>query len=234
MLVIPAIDLISGEAVRLRQGDYGQKRVYSPNPVDLAQEFEHFGATWIHIVDLDGAKSGSPANLSVLESVRGQTGLKIQWGGGIRTAEAFRTALQVGADRVVVGSRLVMDLEECAAWVTEFGDRVVAGIDMRNGMASTAGWGVDSEIDGLSLGLNLSRLGCHRFVVTDIATDGMLEGPNLAMIRDWVERCPGAIVASGGVSSQGDLENLAATGCEAVIVGKAIYEGHLNLKQLWQ
>lgn len=234
MLVIPAIDLIDGQAVRLRQGDYAQKTVYNPDPVPMADRFQIHGAPWIHMVDLDGAKAGRPCNLEILRRVRQQTGLKIQWGGGIRSREDFLKALQWGADRVVVGSRLVANLEEAAGWIGEFGEALVAGIDMKSGLVSTHGWGEVSEISGLDLGQELAGLGCRRFVVTDIATDGMLEGPNVGMVKEWVAQIRVPIIASGGVSGPQDLAELAGTGCEAVIVGKAIYEGRIELETLWK
>lgn len=234
MLAIPAIDLIGGQAVRLRQGDYAQKTVYDPDPARVAERFQAHGSPWIHMVDLDGAKAGGPRNLDSLRRVRQGTGLKIQWGGGIRSREDFLKALEWGADRVVVGSRLVADLEEAAGWIGEFGEALVAGIDMKSGLVSTHGWGEVSGIEGLELGHQLASLGCQRFVVTDIATDGMLEGPNIAMVREWVDQIQLPIIASGGVSGPEDLAALAGTGCEAAIVGKALYEGRVELETMWK
>ncbi|MBS1711863.1 MAG: 1-(5-phosphoribosyl)-5-[(5-phosphoribosylamino)methylideneamino]imidazole-4-carboxamide isomerase [Armatimonadetes bacterium] len=234
MLAIPAIDLIDGQAVRLRQGDYAQKTIYDPDPAHMAQRFQTHGAPWIHMVDLDGAKAGGPRNLEILRRVRQKTDLRIQWGGGIRTREDFLKALEWGADRVVVGSRLVANLQEAAGWIGEFGEALVAGIDMKSGLVSTHGWGEVSGIRGLDLGHQLAGLGCRRFVVTDIATDGMLEGPNIGMVREWVDQMRVPIIASGGVSCPEDLAELAGTGCEAVIVGKAIYEGRVKLETIWK
>ena len=234
MLVIPAIDIINGEAVRLRQGDYAHKTVYNPDPVEVAKLFESHGATWLHVVDLDGAKAGAPVNLKVIEAIRQQTGLQIEFGGGIRDEQKIQSALAAGVDRVILGTRIAGDLDLVGQWLKKYGEQIVAGIDMKDGLVATAGWEETAALNGLNLAEKLVSLGCLRFIVTDIATDGMLQGPNTPMIQEWVDTVPAKIIASGGVSVANDLNELAQTGCEAVIVGKALYEDRLDLKNLWK
>lgn len=233
MFVIPAIDIIDGQAVRLRQGDYAQKTVYDSDPYDAARRFEQAGAKWLHVVDLDGAKAGTPQNLEIIKKIRDRTALKIELGGGIRDESKIKAAISAGAHRVILGTRIAGDLELVGQWLQDYKAAIVAGIDMKDGLVATAGWEKTASIKGLELGKKLAKMGCKRFIVTDIATDGMLAGPNISMIQQWVDQVDGKIIASGGVSCYQDIESLADTKCEAVIVGKAIYENKLDLNILF-
>lgn len=237
MLILPAIDLIGGRCVRLRQGDYTQTTEYHEDPVSLAKSFAEQGSEWLHLVDLDGAKAGKPEvrNLQVLREIHDSgLDLKIEWGGGIRTHLDLTMTMAAGANRVVLGSMLTKDptlARECF----KLGDAVVAGIDARNGRVAVEGWTEDSELDALDLAKEFQEAGAQRFIVTDIATDGMLQGPNLEMLARFAEALPGKVIASGGVSSLEDLEAIRAIGgIEGAIVGKAIYENRFTVAQAIQ
>ncbi len=229
MLVIPAIDLIEGQCVRLSQGDYSQKTVYGLDPVEVARNFERDGATWIHIVDLDGAKEGSPVNLSVVEEVASSTRLRIQYGGGLRSDESVRRALRAGAERAVVGTRIAEDLREAAKWFREFGDSLIASVDTKEGFVAVHGWQETQGVRGVELAKQLMEIGCRRVMTTDIATDGMLSGPNLESMKEFVDHLDIPVIASGGVTTLEDLQKLRTIGCESAIVGKALYEGRFDL-----
>lgn len=234
MLIIPAIDLIDGKTVRLTQGDYDRKTDYGIDPVEVAMSFEADGAEWLHVVDLDGAKAGSPQNLGVLRRIADATHLKIEFGGGLRDASMIEQAFAHGASRVVIGSRLAKDLPFAQVVFSEFGERVVAGIDTRNGMVATHGWLDTESLDGIEFAQRMVDLGCVRIITTDIARDGSLEGPDLEGLSRMASAVPVPIIASGGVSCLRDIEalrQLPSPGVEGVIVGKALYEGRFTLAQ---
>ncbi|MBC8065953.1 MAG: 1-(5-phosphoribosyl)-5-[(5-phosphoribosylamino)methylideneamino]imidazole-4-carboxamide isomerase [Chlorobia bacterium] len=233
MLILPAIDIRGGKCVRLRQGDYAQETIYSEDPVAVARGFVEQGAEWIHIVDLDGAKAGQPVNLDIVEQIVKATSAKVELGGGIRNLETATQVLNRGIARVILGSRLVSNRAESADLFHALGDQAVAGIDARNGMVSVVGWTEDSELGSLDLARELEEAGARRFIVTDIATDGMLSGPNLAMLAEFSGALTGHVIASGGVSSLEDLKSINAIQppIEGAIVGKAIYEGRLTVQQ---
>jgi len=234
VLIIPAIDLIDGKTVRLTQGDYDRKTDYGIDPVEVAMSFEADGAEWLHVVDLDGAKAGSPQNLGVLRRIADATHLKIEFGGGLRDASTIEQAFMHGASRVVIGSRLAKDLPFAQLVFSEFGERVVAGIDTRNGMVATHGWLDTESLDGIEFARRMVDLGCVRIITTDIARDGSLEGPDLDGLLRMASAVPVPIIASGGVSCLRDIEalrQLPSPGVEGVIVGKALYEGRFTLAQ---
>lgn len=231
MILIPAIDIRSGRTVRLTEGDYERQTNYEISPAEAAASFEQAGAEWIHIVDLDGAKEGRPINLEAFASIRRAVGCRIEAGGGIRSLESARILLDMGIDRVVGGTKIAADLELARRFFGELGESSVAGIDMKDGWVATHGWQQVSQVKGLDLAQTLQGFGCPRAVVTDIATDGRLLGPNVELMRAFVSALDIKIVASGGVASLDDLDALAETGCEAVIVGKAIYEGRFTADQ---
>jgi phosphoribosylformimino-5-aminoimidazole carboxamide ribotide isomerase len=231
VLILPAIDLRGGKCVRLIQGDYSRETVYSDDPVDVARQFSDQGAEWIHLVDLDAARSGIPTNFGILERLHESgVNLRIEFGGGMRSIETIQTALDAGADRVVVGSSLTKS-DGFAAECFEFGDRVVAGIDTRDGQVAVDGWERGTSLSGKALAIRMERLGCKRIIWTDIATDGMLAGPNLDGLADLISKISIPLIASGGVSSLADLRAIAAIGSEGAIVGKAIYENRINLAE---
>lgn len=230
MLVIPAIDLLGGRCVRLTQGDYSRQTDYGADPVKVAAAFEQEGAPWLHVVDLDGARAGVPHNLDTLSRIRENTRMKMQFGGGVRSAETLRAVLGLGADRVVVGTRLVQDESAAEELFQEFGESVVAGIDARNGVVAVQGWTESGGLEAVGFAVRLQELGCRRVVFTDIARDGSLEGPNLPALRAMVGALRIPVVASGGVSRLEDLGEIRDQGAEAVIIGKALYEGRFTLR----
>lgn len=232
MFVIPAIDMLGGECVRLTEGDYDQKTVYHRDPADAAKQFADSGAEWLHMVDLDGAKEGKPVNHEVVARVIAQTKLKVQVGGGVRTVLDVKMYRELGVGRVVMGSRLAEDLEMAEALFHQFGDEVVAGIDTKNGFVALHGWTSTSDVRGTDLARSLERLGCRRVIFTDVAKDGTFAGPNLAATREMVEATGMKVIGSGGVATVADVVAMRETGAEAVIVGKALYEGRFTFSDL--
>lgn len=232
MVIYPAIDVLGGRCVRLSQGEYSDSVTYYEDPVDAARAFEDAGSEWLHLIDLDGAKAGRPVNFSIFERIRASTRLKIQTGGGVRSLESARTILGAGADRVIFGTAIAQDRALAAQVFAELGERAVAGVDMREGQVATEGWTQGGE-DGLALAKEFQALGCRTFIMTDIATDGMLAGPNLDLMRHCVALLGDGVIASGGVSCEDDLTHLRAAGVQGVVVGKAIYEGRVDLKKLF-
>ncbi len=232
--IIPAIDLIDGKCVRLSQGDYSQKKIYRDNPVDVAKEFEAAGLTRLHVVDLDGAKAGKVVNLSVLEEIAKATSLLVDFGGGIKTDEEIRSVVDAGATFVSVGSIAVKEPEKFNRWIKEYGpEKFFLGADVRDGKIAIGGWLEQTEIDVTEfIQEQMTKRISHVFC-TDISKDGLLEGPSLTFYRHLLFQCPGLrLVASGGVSSLEDIRKLDQLGCDGVIVGKAIYEGKITLREL--
>lgn len=231
MLLLPAIDLLNGRCVRLMRGDYAQATTYAADPVDVAKGFESEGATWLHLVDLDGAKAGAPRHLDAVRRIAAATSLNIEFGGGIRSVELARAALDFGATRVVVGTRLTEDEATARLFFETLGDAVVAGIDARDGIVATHGWTQGAGVGAIGFARRMAELGCKRVAFTDVATDGALQGPNLAATRAMVDALTIPIVASGGVAALADLDALAGTGAEAAIVGRALYEGRFTVAE---
>jgi phosphoribosylformimino-5-aminoimidazole carboxamide ribotide isomerase len=234
MLILPAIDLRGGQCVRLTQGDYAREKVYDSDPVRVAAEFESQGAPWIHVVDLDGAKSGAPENWSSIEAITRGVRIPVEVGGGVRSLETARRLLEVGASRVVVGTKLVQDQDLAAEMFAELGDRIVAGIDARNGMVAVAGWVEQSSVSAVELALAMQGMGATRIILTDIAQDGMLAGPNLGLLDSVSSSVTVPIIHSGGIGELSDLKllyDMAERRPEGVIVGRAIYEGRFSAKQ---
>jgi len=228
LILFPAIDLLGGRCVRLRQGRYDDVTEYGDDPVAVAQAFRDEGAEWLHVVDLDGAKSGQPKHLKALERVAA-LGLPVQFGGGLRSADAVQSALDAGATRGIVGTRLTQDEEAAGALFARFGERVVAGVDARAGEVAVHGWTAGSGREVGEFVRGLVEKGCRRVIYTDIARDGELAGPDI----EGTERLLTAgvpVIASGGVSGLADLKALAPTGVEGVIIGKALYEGRFSLR----
>ncbi|RNA67514.1 1-(5-phosphoribosyl)-5-[(5-phosphoribosylamino)methylideneamino]imidazole-4-carboxamide isomerase [Alteribacter keqinensis] len=233
--IYPAIDMRGGKCVRLLQGDYDKETVYGDSPFDMAKTFAEEGAEWIHMVDLDGAKEGAPVNHGHVTRAAKELDARVQVGGGIRTLEAAAAYLDEGVDRVILGSSAISD----PAFVQEMlrtygGDRVVIGIDARDGYVATHGWLETSTVKAEDLALELASHGAKWFVMTDISRDGMLNGPNVDAIANLGSVTGKNVVASGGVSGLKDLADLKARtseGIEGAIVGKALYEGRFTLKQ---
>jgi phosphoribosylformimino-5-aminoimidazole carboxamide ribotide isomerase len=234
MVILPAIDLRGGKCVRLIQGDYGQETVYGDDPAAVARGFAEEGATWIHVVDLDGAKTGEPVHLEALRAIRDAAGVAIEFGGGIKDERGLAMALEAGATRVVLGSAIVRDPDFAERTFNELGDRAVAGIDARDRKVAVHGWLETSEIDAVEMAIRVRDMGAQRIVLTDIARDGMLTGPNLDLLREVSEACGLPIVQSGGIASLEDLDALLALGSaapEGVITGKAVYEGRFTVRE---
>ncbi len=232
--IIPAIDIIGGRCVRLRQGDYAQVTRYEAHPVDVARRYEEAGVRRLHLVDLDGAKSSRPENLKILEEVAHATRLDIEWGGGIKSTEALRQVLDCGAQRVICGSVAVTDPALFGEWLGCFGARhVILGADVRDGYVATHGWLERSQLQAEELIAHFVPFGLSQVICTDISKDGMLEGPSFALYVSLRERFPEVeFTVSGGIASVADIERVEGLGLPNVIVGKALYEGHITLKDL--
>lgn len=234
MLILPAIDLRGGKCVRLKQGDYAQETVYGEDPGAVARQFAEEGAEWIHVVDLDGAKTGQPENFDSIRAIVQASGAKVEVGGGVRTLETAQRLLDVGVSRVIFGTRLLATEDRGAKLFAELGEQAVAGIDARDGKVATIGWTEQSTVDAVDFARVLEENGAKRFIVTDIATDGMLQGPNLPMLEAFAKAVKSPVIASGGVSNLDDLEaiqGLPVENIEGIIVGKAIYESRFTVRE---
>lgn len=231
--IYPAIDMRGGKCVRLLQGDYDKETVYGDSPFDMAQTFAADGAEWIHMVDLDGAKDGKRVNdRFVIEAAQQLANVKIQIGGGIRSEADIAHYLENGVDRVIIGSIAVSNPEFAIDMIKKFGGRIAVGIDAKNGYVATHGWLDTSEVKAVELGKRFADAGAETFIFTDIATDGMLSGPNIAAVGELAEVTGKNVIASGGVSSLADLQALfTAKGIGGAIVGKALYEKRFTLKE---
>ncbi|UKN02295.1 1-(5-phosphoribosyl)-5-[(5-phosphoribosylamino)methylideneamino]imidazole-4-carboxamide isomerase [Paracrocinitomix mangrovi] len=234
MRIIPAIDIIEGQCVRLTQGDYNKKKIYSSSPLDVAKSFEDVGMKYLHLVDLDGAKSKKIVNDKVLEAICSNTNLIVDFGGGIRSINDLEIAFESGAKQVTVGSLSFYEPEVVYEWIAEFGaDKIIIGADVKDKMIAVNGWQsvADRKIDEF-----IEAYSAHNakyFVATDVAVDGTLTGPSVDLYRILLDKFPEInLVASGGVSCLKDIEVLKSIGIEGVIVGKAIYENKITLKEL--
>lgn len=233
MIVFPAIDLLGGRAVRLAQGDYERVTVYNEDPVAQAREFAEAGAEWIHVVDLDGARDGVPGNTAVIERIVAEVGIPVQVGGGIRTLETLERLEAAGASRMVLGTKLATDPAFVREAVARFGERIVAGIDARDGMVAVEGWREGTATPAAALVAELRDLGIRHLVYTDISRDGMQTGVNVDAYEQIAETAGFPVIASGGVSTLDDFRELAALGpdvIEGAITGRALYEGAFKLK----
>jgi phosphoribosylformimino-5-aminoimidazole carboxamide ribotide isomerase len=233
--LIPAIDIINGQCVRLTKGDYDQKTVYHDSPADVAREFEEIGFQRLHIVDLDGAKSKHIVNCSVLRRVTTETHLVVDFGGGIKTDEDIEKAFDNGAAMVTIGSIAVTQPELFMGWMEKYGsERLILGADVRNGKISINGWKEDSTEDLLPFLRKYIDAGVKNVLCTEISKDGTLQGPAIELYQRVMETYPDIhLIASGGVSCIDDIKALDKAGIPAVVFGKAIYEGKINLKELW-
>jgi len=233
MYLLPAIDILDGRAVRLAKGDYAQVTIYNEDPVAQARVFEEAGAEWIHVVDLNGAKSGMPENHELITRIVKATSLKVEVGGGVRSMEALARLIDAGASRVVLGTALVRDPAFAQAAIEAYGDALAAGIDAKGGEVAVAGWREGSGVAATELAAQMSALGYRHLIYTDIARDGMQTG----IEREAYERMAAAfghpVIASGGVASVADIERLApvAAHIEGIITGRAIYEGTLDVAE---
>ena len=233
--LIPAIDIIDGQCVRLTKGDYDQKTVYRDSPAEVAKEFEQKGFKRLHVVDLDGAKSKHIVNDEVLRRITTETNLTVDFGGGIKTDEDIEKAFSAGAAMVTVGSIAVTQPELFIGWLEKYGaDRMILGADVRNGKISINGWKEDSAEDLLPFLRKYIDAGVKTVLCTEISKDGTLQGPALELYKEVMAAYPTLhLIASGGVSSIDDIKALDRAGIPAVVFGKAIYEGKINLNELW-
>ncbi|MEX0620225.1 MAG: 1-(5-phosphoribosyl)-5-[(5-phosphoribosylamino)methylideneamino]imidazole-4-carboxamide isomerase [Solirubrobacterales bacterium] len=238
MILLPAIDIRGGKAVRLFQGQYNRETVYDDDPAEAARRWADGGAEWIHVVDLDGARAGEPANLAAIEAIADTVSCAIEVGGGLRNLSSVDAVLGAGADRVVVGTAALRDPEFLAGLIEVHGsDKVVVSVDARDGKVSLAGWTESSGVDVAEAVSELSARGVSRFLFTPIEVDGTMEGPNLAELDRVAAATGAAVIASGGVGTLGHLRDLASTApdnVEGVIVGKALYEERFTVEEAIQ
>lgn len=232
--IIPAIDIIEGKCVRLTQGDYGQKKIYNEHPLDVAMEFEDAGLTRLHLVDLDGAKAKKVINWKVLETIATKTKLHVDFGGGVQSEDDLRVVFESGAKQVTGGSIAVKNPDVFEKWLSTYGgDKIILGADARNERVAVSGWEEGTELWVYDFVQKWVEKGAKYTISTDVAKDGLLEGPSFELYRNMQDQCPGIqIIASGGVSNLGDIEILADMNLFGVIVGKAIYEGKVTLAEL--
>lgn len=236
MRLIPAIDIIEGKCVRLSKGDYDTKKVYNENPLEVAKSFEDHGIEYLHLVDLDGAKSSHIVNYKILETIATQTNLKVDFGGGLKSDEDLRIAFECGANQITGGSIAVKNRPVFTSWLQKFGsDKIILGADANNEKVATNGWLEESEEDLVPFIQQYQKEGVNYVICTDIAKDGMLEGPSFDLYQKILTASPDLkLIASGGISTFDELPKLAELGCEGTIIGKAIYEGKISLKQIEQ
>jgi phosphoribosylformimino-5-aminoimidazole carboxamide ribotide isomerase len=229
MILLPAIDLIDGVCVRLTRGDYATSAKVADDPVETAKSFEDRGAEWLHMVDLDGAKAGEPVNTKVIEKVRGATNLRIEVGGGVRTLDAVKRYIDIGADRVILGTAAINDPSLVREAVDEYGAAIAVGIDAKDGRARAGGWLEDGGTDYLDLAAAMDEAGVSTIIYTDISKDGTLAGPNLGELSRINDRVGADVIASGGVRNIDDVRDLIRLGVSGAICGKSVYAGTLDL-----
>ena len=234
MRIIPAIDIIDGKCVRLSKGDYNTKIIYNENPLEVAKEFEAHGIQYLHLVDLDGAKSSQIVNHKILEQIASKTKLKIDFGGGLKSDNDLRIAFESGANQITGGSIAVKNPTIFAEWISKYGaDKIILGADANNEKVAISGWLEESDEDLIPFIQNYQEKGIQYVICTDIAKDGMLEGPSFDLYEKILKQSPKIkLIASGGISTFDELPKLAQLGCEGTIIGKAIYENRITLKQL--
>ena len=234
MRIIPAIDIIDGKCVRLSKGDYDTKIIYNENPLEVAKSFEAHGIEYLHLVDLDGAKSSKIVNYKILEQIATQTGLKIDFGGGLKSDEDLKIAFESGANQITGGSIAVKNRAIFEKWISEYGsNKIILGADAKDEKVAISGWLEDSNEDLIPFINDYQVKGIQYVICTDIAKDGMLEGPSFDLYNKILAEAKGIkLIASGGISTFDELPKLAELGCEGTIIGKAIYEGRITLKQL--
>ena len=231
--IIPAIDLMEGRCVRLTKGDYGQKKVYDGSPVDVAQQYADAGVQRIHLVDLDGAKAGEPRNLKTLEAIANAVPCQLEWGGGIAGDEALSSVFSAGATHAIAGSVAALKPELFEAWLSRYGARMILGADVRDGQIAVKGWLEQVPVSIDALVERFHPLGLKECIVTDISRDGMLQGPSTPLYQRLQEAFPTvSFTVSGGISSVEDIRTLDSFGLQKVIVGKALYEQRITLKDL--
>ncbi|MCK6606931.1 MAG: 1-(5-phosphoribosyl)-5-[(5-phosphoribosylamino)methylideneamino]imidazole-4-carboxamide isomerase [Flavobacterium sp.] len=234
MRLIPAIDIIDGKCVRLSKGDYDTKKIYNENPLEVAKSFEAHGIQYLHLVDLDGAKSSRIVNYKVLEQIASKTSLKIDFGGGLKSDADLKIAFESGANQITGGSIAIKQPEVFKNWIQQYGaDKIILGAGAMNEKVAISGWLEESNEEVIPFIQNYQKEGIQYVICTDISKDGMLEGPSFELYQRILEQIKDVkLIASGGISTFDELPKLAELGCEGTIIGKAIYEGRITLKQL--
>lgn len=234
MRIIPAIDLIDGKCVRLSKGDYSTQKTYNENPLEVAKAFEAHGIKYLHLVDLDGAKSKHIVNHKVLETIASKTSLKIDFGGGLKSNEDLKIAFESGAHQITGGSIAVKEPKTFEQWITTYGsDKIILGADVQGDRIATDGWLETSDHRLVDFVKDFYAKGIHYVICTDISKDGMLQGPSFDVYQNLLQEQPNIkLIASGGISAFEELPKLEAMGCEGTIIGKAIYENKIALKEL--
>lgn len=233
MKIIPAIDIIDGKCVRLTKGDYHTKKIYNQNPVEVAKEFESFGIQFLHLVDLDGAKSRNIVNQKVLENIARETSLQVDFGGGLKSLQDIEIAFNSGARQITIGSIAVQDSEFCFDLIEKYGsEKIILGADCYDRKIKTSGWLEESNEDVIGFILQYRKKGVKNVICTDISKDGMLEGPSIDLYKDILNQISVKLTASGGISKMEDVYRMKEIGCSGTIIGKAIYEGRINLKEI--
>lgn len=234
MVILPAIDLKSGRCVRLEQGRPEKEKVYSGDPAEMARTWAQQGAEWLHVVDLDGAFAGEPKNLTALEAIRAAVNIPIQFGGGARAMDTLSRVLDIGVNRVVLGTAALQSPEFLTEACAEFGDKIAVGIDARGGKVAVKGWSDVTDTDAGEFGAHVAKRGAGLIIYTDISRDGMLAGPNTDALKKMAEGVSIPVIASGGISSLSDVEEisrLAPGRIVGMIIGKALYEGTFTLRR---
>jgi phosphoribosylformimino-5-aminoimidazole carboxamide ribotide isomerase len=231
MYIIPAIDLIKGECVRLIQGEYHRQITYRDDPVKQAKEFSSAGAQWLHVIDLDGAKVGKPVNTDTVAAIAALKQLKIELGGGIRDEDAIKQMLDIGVERVIIGTKAVSDFEWFSAVAQKFRGKITLGLDAKGSKVATHAWTQNSHQHLLEFATEAAKLPLAAIIYTDIDRDGMMTGPNLERTKALVETVDVPVIASGGVTEIADIKKLSELGVEAVVIGRSLYEGTLNLAE---
>lgn len=234
MRIIPAIDIIEGKCVRLSKGDYDTKKIYNENPLEVAKSFEAHGIEYLHLVDLDGAKSSQIVNYKVLEQIASKTKLKIDFGGGLKSDADLKIAFENGANQITGGSIAIKQSDVFKSWIQQYGaDKIILGADAMNEKVAISGWLEESQEELIPFIQSYQKEGIQYVICTDISKDGMLEGPSFELYQRILEQTTDLkLIASGGISTFEELPKLAELGCEGTIIGKAIYEGRITLKQL--
>ena len=240
MRIIPAIDIIGGKCVRLTKGDYNTKKVYNENPLEVAKEFEAFGIEYLHLVDLDGAKEKHIVNYKILEQIASKTSLKIDFGGGLKSNEDLYIAFNSGAKQITGGSIAIKDPKTFEGWISKYGSqKIILGADSNERKIAINGWQQNSEEEVIPFIKDYQKKRIQYVICTDISKDGMLEGPSFKLYDEIINECSNEsldqsikLIASGGITSLDDIEKLKEMGCEGAIIGKALYEGHIYLRDL--
>ncbi|MBQ7267975.1 MAG: 1-(5-phosphoribosyl)-5-[Synergistaceae bacterium] len=231
MIILPAIDLFHGQAVRLLRGDYSKMTVYDPEPVNTAMKFKSEGAQWIHVVDLEGAKSGEAVNIDTVMRIREACGLKCEAGGGVRNMAAVERYVNSGIDRVILGTSAVNDEEFLREAVKNFAERIAVGVDIKNGNVAVKGWLEDSGVNALAFCRKMQDIGVKILISTDISRDGAMIGTNRSLYAELSKTLSINIIASGGVSSLDDVKALSSLGLHGAIIGKAYYTGAVKISE---